>query len=268
MLNLKKKRSVIWEIPSNEFVAIVKEKNNFTEILNHFGLKMHGANNRTLKDRIEYEKIDITHIIKSRNKMNKEHLKKIHEKNKIPLKKILVADSTYNTNFHLKKRLLKEGLLKEECIDCGVGAIWNGKPLKLQLEHKNGISNDNRLENLCLLCPNCHSQTPTYCGKSKRKYYYCKSAHCNKSITKDSNSGLCNPCFNKSKAKVKNRPSRLELLELILNKPFTQIGKQYGVSDNAVRKWCKSEGLPSKAKDIKEQKETLEQELERNKIST
>lgn len=47
-----------------------------------------------------------------------------------------------------------------------MGPSWNGQPLVLQLEHKNGINNDNRLENLAFICPNCHSQTPTYAGRN------------------------------------------------------------------------------------------------------
>ena len=53
---------------------------------------------------------------------------------------------------------------------CGNEGFWNGKKLVLQLEHKNGIHNDHRVENLCFLCPNCHSQTDTYSGKNIGKY--------------------------------------------------------------------------------------------------
>lgn len=70
----------------------------------------------------------------------------------------------------LKKRLIKNGLIKEECVNCHVGPFWNNMPLVLQLDHKNGNSRDHRLVNLQLLCPNCHSQTETFSGKSLRKY--------------------------------------------------------------------------------------------------
>lgn len=87
-----------------------------------------------------------------------------------------------------------------------------------------------------------------------------KCSNCSKPITKYSKSGMCNPCSNRSNSKIE-RPSRLQLIELILNKPFLQIGKDYGVSDNAVRKWCKYEGLPTLKSDIKLQRESLEKEL-------
>ena len=57
--------------------------------------------------------------------------------------------------------------VKEECVLCGQNNIWNGKKLVLQLDHKNGNNKDNRIENLRILCPNCHTQTETYCRNKK-----------------------------------------------------------------------------------------------------
>lgn len=71
----------------------------------------------------------------------------------------------YKTN-HLKQRLISEGIKQNKCEECGIEE-WNGKSLTCQLDHVNGISTDHRLENLRILCPNCHSQTDTFCGKNK-----------------------------------------------------------------------------------------------------
>ena len=68
---------------------------------------------------------------------------------------------------HLKRRLIKEGLKEDRCEMCGIGNEWNGKPLTLQLDHINGDHSDNRLENLQILCPNCHSQTSTWGMRSR-----------------------------------------------------------------------------------------------------
>ena len=76
--------------------------------------------------------------------------------------------SSYGTA-KVKKRLIEEGIMKCECAWCGITDTWNGKPIVLHLDHINGVNNDHRLENLRLLCPNCHSQTDTYAGKGKRK---------------------------------------------------------------------------------------------------
>jgi 5-methylcytosine-specific restriction endonuclease McrA len=69
---------------------------------------------------------------------------------------------------HVKTRLVREGLLKNSCQSCGL-ASWHGKPLNMHLDHINGVKNDNRLENLRMLCPNCHSQTPTYGGRNLKR---------------------------------------------------------------------------------------------------
>lgn len=82
-----------------------------------------------------------------------------------PLEDILVADSDYVYTDALRKRLLKEGLKKPRCERCG-RVEWNGQPCPLQLDHINGDRTDNRIENLRLLCPNCHAQTDTYCGRN------------------------------------------------------------------------------------------------------
>ncbi|HJU55368.1 MAG TPA: HNH endonuclease [Pyrinomonadaceae bacterium] len=88
----------------------------------------------------------------------------------IPLSEILVQHSAYTNITRLKIRLLREGFLEAKCYgrDCGL-TDWHGKPLSLQLDHINGDNLDHRIENLRLLCPNCHSQTETFAGKNKRK---------------------------------------------------------------------------------------------------
>ena len=106
--------------------------------------------------------------------------------------------------------------------------------LTLTLDHINGISNDNRIENLRLLCPNCHSQTPSFAGKRHKKIYYCSK--CGR-IRKSKNALLCVPCSNKAKGKVLIRPSKEDLLIKIKKFGYRGTGKIYGVSDNTIRKW-------------------------------
>jgi len=84
----------------------------------------------------------------------------------VPLRDILAGMHPAYSTSALKKRILKACLLPARCAECSTGESWQGKHLALQLDHINGDSNDHRLENLRILCPNCHSQTPTYGGKA------------------------------------------------------------------------------------------------------
>lgn len=86
--------------------------------------------------------------------------------NKIPLNEIIEGKHSYYKTGHLKHRLIEAKIFEDRCFECGLSTEWNGKPIVLHLDHINGINNDHRLENLRLLCPNCHSQTSTWCGKN------------------------------------------------------------------------------------------------------
>jgi HNH endonuclease len=83
----------------------------------------------------------------------------------MPLAELLTAD-TPRGRFNIKRRLLLEGVKDGRCDGCGVSA-WRGAPLSLELHHVNGDRHDNRVENLALLCPNCHSQTDSYSGRNR-----------------------------------------------------------------------------------------------------
>jgi len=81
---------------------------------------------------------------------------------------VFVENSTY-ARHNIKRRLIKQKMIEYVCQDCGIDGNWNGKKLSLQLDHTNGVNNDNRVENLRFLCPNCHSQTNNFSGKACRK---------------------------------------------------------------------------------------------------
>lgn len=135
------------------------------------------------------------------------------------------------------------------CAICRLPTEWNGKPLTLRLDHINGIHNDNRLENLRWVCPNCDSQLDTYCGrnqKDKKIHYYC--IDCGVEIT--GKALRCVKCDHKLQRKVADRPSKEELKEMIRTIPFTEIGRRFNVADNTIRKWCIAYNLPKTKREI------------------
>ena len=80
---------------------------------------------------------------------------------------LLLVAGVARSRGHVKRRLLRLGLKENRCESCGISE-WRGAPLSLALHHVNGDGGDNRLENLQLLCPNCHSQTDTFAGRNIR----------------------------------------------------------------------------------------------------
>lgn len=132
----------------------------------------------------------------------------------------------WHDGFILKKKLAEIGR-PLRCELCGTGNQWNGKPLTLQIDHVDGNNKNCLLDNLRFLCPNCHSQTPTFTGRKLRKI---KVNHANAGWrTRPRPHGR----------KVM-RPDRNTLLEDLRMASWRSVARKYGVSDNAVRKWASS----------------------------
>ena len=127
--------------------------------LRSLGLSLSNGNYLSVRKFIRRSGVDVSHM------KGKAHGGGGHPK--IPMDDILVENSTYDRT-HLKRRLIKEGVLEEECNICGQGVGWNGLRLKMVLDHINGVPDDNRIENLRLLCPNCNSQQDTFSRGSKK----------------------------------------------------------------------------------------------------
>lgn len=84
-----------------------------------------------------------------------------------PIERLLIVKAEAGGRWNLKRRLIADGLKQPRCERCGIDD-WLGEPLTLALHHLNGDNRDDRLENLSLLCPNCHSQTENFAGRNRR----------------------------------------------------------------------------------------------------
>jgi len=133
------------------------------QVLVKLNLKPTGGNYKQLYHYIKEYGLDASHFLGQGYLKGKKNL----FVPKRPLKEVLVKNSTHHSTNALRKRLINEGLLKPICSSCGLDA-WLGQPMRLELDHINGMNTDNRISNLRILCPNCHSLTDTYRGKNKR----------------------------------------------------------------------------------------------------
>jgi hypothetical protein len=169
-----------------------------------------------------------------------------------PLTEILVRGSTYSRG-KVKQRLFEAGLKKRICEMCGQDENWRGRRMALILDHINGVPDDNRIENLRVVCPNCAATLDTHCGRKNRiqapiracrrcgreflakyrRHRYCSRA-CG--IRWDRSPLRGKPHLDQRKAE---RPPYEQLLEEIKAGGYVAVGCKYGVSDNAVRKWAR-----------------------------
>lgn len=141
----------------------VKTSTSYRQVLRKLRLREAGGNYDQVKKYIKENDIVIGHF--TGMAWNK-GLKGIG-KPLIPLKKILVKSSTYQS-YKLKKRLFDAGLKNKKCEECGWAKTSKEGRLPLELDHINGNRHDNRLKNLRILCPNCHSLKPTHRGKNRK----------------------------------------------------------------------------------------------------
>lgn len=193
-----------YSFSQEQLEVAVKEGFSRADVLRKLNLRVAGANYAKLNRMIKELNLDISHWTGQGHLKGKTH----NYAKKKSLQEILVKDSNYTGSNTLKKRLLKGGLLKYECSICFIKE-WLGKELVLHLDHINGTSDDNRIENLRLLCPNCHSQTDTYTGKNKThknklakpELYICE---CGKEKDGSKSKG-CEDCYKKRRAIDKHK---------------------------------------------------------------
>lgn len=273
------KRKETKEKAEEEFVELVKKYLPLSNSLNHL------CNNLGLRGVDGYYK-KLKRIIKEYN-LSTEHFGSIKLSNNGGSRNMYTAMSddeffVENSNRYgasIIKRLVDGGYKEYKCEgeNCGINE-WNGKPLRLQVHHINGDHHDNRIENLQLLCPNCHTQTDTYARNNiaktnsfkitdrvneiltgsessfkpkdieeikkeilpPKEKKYCQN--CGKEIKGDGEK-YCSPeCAEKARRKFEVTSEQL-IKDFKEIKSFTGVGKKYNVSDNAIKRRTKKLGI-------------------------
>ena len=155
MYNMRVKRT------KEDYENAVKDSFSIAEVCRKLNIKPVGGNYRTINIAIKKYNLDISHFTGQGWNVGL----KFQPSPAQPINDILKRNSTYQA-YKLKKRLLNEGIKEHKCECCGLSE-WLGEPIPLELHHINGDNTDNRLENIQILCPNCHAKTDTYRGRKK-----------------------------------------------------------------------------------------------------
>lgn len=241
-----------------ELEKIVSESLSIADICRKLNIRPIGGNYKTIKFKLNLWNIDTSHFTGSAWNVGTRY-KNI--KKKIPLNEILIENSTYLSTRSLKNRLINEGLKEYKCEKCGIHE-WNNEKIVLDLHHINLNNLDNRIENLILLCPNCHSLEHKHNKKNISSINEFRKLNINhpqpkkdnlikinkekkyKNICKvcDSPTNRMTFCSNECRFKFlsKNIPNKDDLkLKINECKSICEVGRFYNVSDNAIRKWMK-----------------------------
>ena len=144
---------------NEQMIEAIKTSDSFADALRKVGLTVRPGNYDVMYRFVSKHQLDTSHIERHRYKGG--------GRKPIDLSTVLVEESPCTNRTALKKRLLSEGLIENECSECGQDGEWKGNPLRMVLDHINGVNNDWRIGNLRMLCPNCNSQQKTFCRGQK-----------------------------------------------------------------------------------------------------
>ena len=227
-LNLKVTKKKLFT--KEELELAVKKSYCITNLLENLNKTQSGSSVKIIKKYLALYNIDISHF--NPYKKNIEVLKNIPH---LPLSYWL-QEGTKIGSSNLKEKLYKSGIKERICEKCGQTEMWNGERISLILDHINGHPKDNRIENLRIVCPNCEATLETHCRGYKLKLNW-KEPEKPKFTAKEDD-------FKKTIKKSPHerkviRPPYEQLIREIKDNGYCATGRQYGVSDNAIRKWVK-----------------------------
>ena len=211
----------------------------WSDSLRQLGYRPVGHNIRTLKKYACLWGISVAHFDPN------EVRRRASKRKAITLDELLVENSDCSRSY-VKKRLFEAGLKDKHCEVCGQDELWHGRTMSLILDHVNGVSDDNRLENLRIVCPNCAATLNTHCGRNLPRRRTCpgcgtcfapdslRHRYCSRRCVPSPTLGVPRPGERKAV-----RPPYQRLLTEIDQLGYSAVGRSYGVSDNAVRKWVR-----------------------------
>ena len=214
--------------PDQQITAAVQANVSIAGVLRTLGRAYVGTNYRWLRNEVRRLGLNTSHW-----------LGKAHGTSRgCPSKKtpaqVFVADSPESRGL-AKKMLRRLGLIPYRCSICDCSPEWMGRALVLRLDHKNGTRDDHRLENLRFLCPNCDSQTDTFCGRNKRRKKVCRTC----GAPSSSHHLRCRSCAQKSRGPHPKKiawPTPDDLRAQVQASSMRAVAHQLGVSDTAVKK--------------------------------
>ena len=243
---------------------LCKISKSINDLCNKLGLRVSSGNFNTIRKQLMSQGIKTNFKIGNVNIKTKDVVSEFMYK----IEDYLDGKILPHSGYKFKLRLIKKGWLEEKCIRCGI-TEWEGEKLSLHMDHIDGNRYNNELKNLRLLCPNCHSLTPTYCGKNKKQNYMCpcgnimarRSKQCSECRLKSiksktpnneclecnvpirTESKRCKKCYlstcNFSQIKPPKKIDWPPIETILLNletKSYTKYARELGVSDNAIRK--------------------------------
>lgn len=225
----------------------IKECNNLTQTCRMLGKRPSEFNYNKLNEIIKKYNVDTSHFHTEKNNTHINRFSNINE---------VFCENSHADRKCVRNWIKKYELKEMKCEKCG-RIEWEGKPIPLEIHHINGIKNDNRLENIQVLCCNCHAQTENFKAKNKTKINKVQSicAYCGSKFDFNGKKFCCLECRRKYFENKFKETSKCPTKEILINdykelKTLRNISKKYGVSDKCIAKWFKRYSLPYKIKEI------------------
>jgi hypothetical protein len=223
-----------------ELREVVALSSSVSDVLRQFRLRPSGGNHARLRRWLDVWAIPTDHFAPPPQP----------PREPMPLAEVMVEHSTYHRG-HLKRRLYAEGLKQRRCELCGQGEEWRGKRMALILDHINGVADDHRPENLRIVCPNCAATLDTHCGRAnrvpdqERECVRCGTTFRARDRDQKYGSRYCGSRYDRTGllrpgAQRVERPPYAQLVAEVAATSWSAVGRKYGVSDNAVRKWMRA----------------------------